>query len=215
MTHRPWSFTKRLVDTMADSSIPPCPLNHSERSAGLHVSTLLRKLHPIEADKAAEEGDLAVMGLLGLAFEDRMERALALLSSQEDWPWYSFRPGEIVSSEGVKCSPDFLLVPKPAFSETQTLRELSCKCTWKSAKGFPQEEGENGFDPKFGYYLDQSMAYGHVLETDGGILVCYFVRANYKEFKPTPEILGVELDWSLQEREENWGQLIAIAAEEE
>lgn len=197
---------------MSDSGIPPAPLNHSERSDGLHLSTLLRKLHPIDPLKKAEEDDLAVMGLLGLAFEDRMERALAVLSKEDDWPWYSFRPGEVVSQEGVKCSPDFLMVPKPAFPDFP-LRELSCKCTWKSATGFPQEEGENAFHPKFDYYTSQSMGYGHVLETDGGILVCYFVRANYKDFKPSPEVLGVELDWSLQERAENWDMLMAIAAE--
>lgn len=210
MLHRPWPLLSRLVATMAESSLPPASLNHSERSEGLHLSTLLRKLHPVK--NPSDDEQLGVYALLGLALEDRMERALALLSSQEDWPYYSFRPGEVVSAEGVKCSPDFLMVPKPAASETHTLRELSCKCTWKSTKGWPVEEGENGYDlGKFGYYLDQSMGYGNVLETDGGILVCYFVRGDYRGY--LPEVLGNELDWSFQERSESWDMLMAIAAE--
>lgn len=212
MIHKPWPYLKRLVDTMSDSSIPAAPLVHGQRTPGLHLSTLLRKLHPIDPKKAAEEDDLAVMGTLGLAFEDRAERALVHLSGQEDWPWFSFRPGEVVSEEGVICSPDILMVPKPAFPDFP-LRELSLKCTWKSAAGWPREEGENGFAPKFGYYLDQSMGYGTPLDTDGGFLVCYFVRADYKSFAPTPEILGNELEWSTQERAETWDQLMAIAAE--
>lgn len=210
MISRPWPLVKRLTTVMADSSILPAPLVHSARTPGLHLSTLLRKLHPIDPKKAAEEDDLAVMGLLGLAFEDRMERALAHLSKQEDWPWHSFRPGEVTSEEGVICSPDFLMIPKRG---DMPLRELSAKCTWKSSKGWPREEGENGFDPKFGYYLDQSMGYGTPLDTEGGFLVCYFVRSDYKVFAPSPEVLGVELEWSLQERGETWLQLMAIAAE--
>lgn len=210
MLHRPWPYLSRLVSVMAESSTPPAQMNHSERTAGLHLSTLLRKLHPVK--NPSDDEQLGVYGLLGLALEDRMERALATLCKQDDWPWYSFRPGEVVSAEGVKCSPDFLMVPKPAFSETHKLMELSCKCTWKSTKGFPVEEGENGFDTtKFGYYLDQSMGYGNVLETEGGILVCYFVRGDYRGY--LPEILAAELEWSLQERLENWDMLMAIAAE--
>lgn len=212
MNHKPWPFVKRLTEAMADSSLPPAPLNHGERSAGLHLSTLLRKLHPIESSKAALDDALSVMGLLGLAFEDRAERALCYLSKQEDWPWVSFRPGEVVSEEGIKCSPDILMVPKPR-AEDQQLRELSLKCTWKSATGWPTEPGENGFDPKFGYYLDQSMGYSTPLDTLGGFLVCYFVRSNYKVFIPSPDVLGVELEWSVQERGETWQQLLAIAAE--
>lgn len=212
MIHRPWPEAARLIAAMADSSIPPAPLVHSERSPGLHLSTLLRKLHPIDAKKAVEEDDLAVMGLLGLAFEDRAERALCYLSKQEDWPWMSFRPGEVVSDEGIKCSPDILMVPKPACAHLP-IRELSLKCTWKSSKGWPREEGENEWDAKFDYYRSQCLGYGTPLDTEGAFLLCYFVRSNYKEFAPSPEVLGVELEWTAQERNETWDLLMAIAAE--
>jgi hypothetical protein len=212
MIHRPWPYLPRLIATMADSSIPPAPLVHGERSDGVHLSQLLRKLHPIDSKRMAEEDNLAVMGMLGLAFEDRAERALHFLSKQEDWPWFSFRPGEVVSDEGNKCSPDILMVPKPTFAHFP-LRELSLKCTWKSSNGFPTEEGENGFDPKFGYYLDQCLGYGTPLDTEGAIIVAYFVRSSYKTSVPSPLILGAELDWTLQERQETWDQLMAIAAE--
>lgn len=211
MIHRPWPFTDRLVAKMADSSTQGTLVHNSQRSGGLHASTLLREIHKRKRSDITED-ELAIYGLLGLAFEDRAERALVQLSKQEDWPWQSFRPGEVVSEEGIICSPDILMVPKPAFSHLP-IRELSLKCTWKSAAGWPREEGENAFAPKFGYYLDQCLGYGTPLDTEGAFIVCYFVRADYKKFAPSPEILGNELDWSVQERNETWDQLIAIAAE--
>jgi hypothetical protein len=195
---------------MADSTLPPALIVHGPRSEGVHVSTLLRKLHPVKSP--LDEDRLAVFGLLGLALEDRMERALQWLAKQDDWPWNSFRPGEVVSDEGVAGSPDFLLVPKPAFAHTHRMQELSCKGTWKSSKGFPfAEEGENAFDPKFAYYVDQCLSYGHILDTEGAVLLVYFVCDRDAHFLPT--FYGVEMDWSLQERSETWDMLMAIAAE--
>jgi hypothetical protein len=206
MLHRPWTFTDQLVARMADSSIQDKAhsLQREPRSEGLHCSTLLHKLHP-HANPLPEE-KLRIFGLLGLAFEDRAELALLTLTEDADWPWEAVRPGE-VHADGIACSPDILLVPK---SGEGAVRELSLKCTWKSCRGLPTaEEGENEFPKSFDYYLDQSMAYSTPLNTDGGVLVVYFVSGDYKP--PLPQVHGWELEWSLQEKEETWDSLLTIA----
>lgn len=207
---------------MSDSSLQDSgsdALRRSVRSSGLHASTLLRQLHPhpnealearmSEEDQAKAKAQLAIYGLLGLAFEDRAERALLSLSKEEDWPWQAFRPGE-VSQDGITCSPDILLVPKV----DGELRELSLKCTWKSCRKLPvHEEGENEFPlDKFGYYLDQAMCYGTPLDTNSAVLFVYFVNGNYTGARQ-PHVHGWELDWSHQERAEVWDQLVNIARE--
>lgn len=208
MIHRPWSYTRRLVDRMADSSLQDVSggvgLVRPPRSEGLHASTLLRKLHPVSKDNGIDEEQLAIYGLLGLAFEDRAELALLSLSKEKDWPWTAFRPGE-VSHDGVACSPDILLVPKV----DGPLRELSLKCTWKSCRNLPtKEEGENEFPlDKFGYYLDQSIGYSTPLDTLGGLLLVYFVCGDYSGAR-MPKVLGWELEWSEQERAETWDAMM-------
>lgn len=201
MIHRPWPYTDRLVAKMADSSLQGTLVHNSQRSDGLHASTLLRQMHKQKRSDITED-ELAVYGLLGLAFEDRAELALMALSTEEDWPWRCFRPGEVEES-GIKCSPDILLVPKVS----GPLRELSLKTTWKSCRKLnTTTEGENEFDlKKWGYYFDQCMTYGTPLDTMGAVLVAYFVAGDYTNMKP--QVHGWELDWSEQERAETWDEL--------
>lgn len=208
MIHRPWKYTQRLVDRMADSSLQDEPgggIRRTPRSEGLHASTLLRRLHPIK-ENDINPTQLAVYGLLGLAFEDRAERALLALSKEEDWPFRAFRPGE-VNYDGVACSPDILLVPK----HTGELRELSLKCTWKSCNKLCLVEGENEFAPhdKFDYYMDQCMTYATPLDTFGSVLLAYFVNGNYTGARQ-PQVLGWELEFSEQERAETWAALMGV-----
>jgi hypothetical protein len=205
MIHRPWTFADRLIAKMADSSIqatlPPRP----PRTPGLHASTILRELHKQKRSDISEE-DLALYGLMGLAFEDRAEIALTVLSSEEDWPWRCFRPGEVTES-GIICSPDILLVPK----RDGAMRELSLKCTWKSCRKLPTDhEGENEFDlKKWGYYFDQCMTYAQPLDTLGSVLLAYFVAGDYSNMKPQAH--GWELDFSEQERAETWDLVVNTA----
>lgn len=211
MIHRPWPYAPRLITRMADSSLQDIAggkgLLRPPRSEGLHASTLLRKLHPVSRDDIDEQ-QLAVYGLLGLAFEDRAELALLSLSKESDWPWMCFRPGE-VTHEGIACSPDILLVPKRA---GEPLRELSLKCTWKSCRKLPVEtEGEDEFDlKKWGYYIDQMQAYSTPLDTLGGVLLAYFVCGDYEGAR-MPQVLGWEMEWTEQERSETWDQLLGVA----
>lgn len=217
MIHRPWPYTARLIARMADSSLLDQGFELSKRpprSPGLHASTLLHKLHPVKKRAAGTEIDedqLALYGLMGLAFEDRAELALLSLSQDGDWPWHCFRPGE-VSCDGIACSPDILLVPKGA-GET---RELSIKVSWSSCRHWPtKEEGEGGFPSgKPQYYLDQCMTYATPLDTLGSVLLAYFVNGDYDNAR-IPQAHGIELDFTEQERAETWSALLGIAEGEE
>jgi hypothetical protein len=182
-----------MADSALDALLPP----RQQRSPGLHCSTLLKMLHPV--DSAITPDELKVYGLLGLAFEDRAERALISLSAEADWPWECVRSGE-VSCDDVACSPDILMYGK----EDGEVQEMSLKATWKSPKDAP--EGE-----KFAYYRDQSLTYGMPLDTLRGVLLVYFVNGEYKKYKrgeqakpPVPRVKGWQMEWSLQERGEMW-----------
>jgi hypothetical protein len=210
MIHRLWPYTKRLVDRMADSSLQDlgiASLTRPPRSEGLHASTLLKMLHPVESNITEEE--LRIYGLLGLAFEDRAELALLSLSRDDDWPWECVRPGEF-EQDGIACSPDILLIPK----EGSHLRELSLKVTWKSTKEAPYGE-------KFQYYVDQCLTYATPLNTMASVLLVYFVNGDYSHIskkgarptKPTPPkplVVGYELDFTPHERAETWQALVAL-----
>lgn len=182
---------------MADSSLDGQLPMREPRSEGTHASTLLKMLHTVESSITAEE--LKVYGLLGLAFEDRAERALISLSNEPDWPWQCERSGE-VECDGVACSPDILMFSK----EDGEVQEMSLKATWKSPRDAP--EGE-----KFSYYRDQSLTYATPLDTLKGVLLVYFVNGVYVKYKrgeqakpPVPLVRGWQMEWSLQERGEMW-----------
>lgn len=209
-----WAYTDRLVARMADSALQdggslltPRP----PRSPGLHASTLLKRLHPVES--SITEQELRIYGLLGLAFEDRAELALLTLSQEPDWPWDCYRPGE-VEADGIACSPDILLVPKG----DGPLMELSLKVTWKSTKEAPD-------GPKFQYYADQSLTYGTPLGTLDGVLLVYFVNGGYEFLQkrvrgaagqpPLPRVLGWQMSWQEQERAETWQALCNLKIDEE
>lgn len=209
MIHRPWPYTQRLVDRMADSSLQDSvvgSLQRPPRSEGLHVSTLLKLLHPVEdRDALITEEQLRVYGLLGLAFEDRAELALLSLAKDADWPFDAFRPGE-VDYDGVAGSPDILLVPK----DGSAFFEISLKCKWKSCFGLPTEtEGQGGFGPKWDYDLSQCMAYGTPLDTLKSVLLVYFVNGNYRGPK-NPQVHAWELEYTPRERAETWSALMNI-----
>lgn len=215
MVHRPWPYTKRLSDRMADSSlldnIDVSNIRRPPRSEGLHASELLRIMHPVKVrggEEPMSEEQLRLFGLLGLAFEDRAELALISLAKEADWPWHPVRPGE-VSADGIAMSPDILLVPKDKTSE---VRELSLKSTWKSCRyaASTEEEGEDGFSSDFDYYLSQCMTYAVPLETRASVLFVYFVCGNWRP--PFPQVHGWELEFSDQEIAENWDALINIAS---
>jgi hypothetical protein len=144
--------------------------------------------------------ELKVYGLLGLAFEDRAERALISLSQEVNtFPRECVRPGE-VECDGIACSPDILMLSR----EDGSVQEMSLKATWKSPKDAPT-------GAKFSYYRDQSLTYATPLDTLKGVLLCYFVNGEYVKYKrgeqakpPVPIVRGWQMEWTLQERGEMW-----------
>jgi hypothetical protein len=210
--HRLWPYTQQLVDRMSNSSLQDvgiASLARLPRSEGLHASTLLKMLHPVES--TITEAELRIYGLLGLAFEDRAELALLSLSQDPDWPWECVRPGEVVK-DGIACSPDILLIPK----ENSHIRELSLKVTWKSTKEAPD-------GPKFQYYVDQCLAYATPLDTMASVLLVYFVNGDYSHMQkqkarpsggkgspPKPLVVGYELAFTPHERAETWQALLGL-----
>jgi hypothetical protein len=217
MIHRPWPYTRRLIDRMADSSLLDAGFELSKRpprSPGLHCSTLLHQLHPRkkQSGEGISEDELRLYGLMGLAFEDRAELALLSLSQDADWPWHCFRTPE-VEQDGIACSPDILLVPKD-LGET---KELSIKVGWDSCKRLPRdEEGEDGFPgapTKWPYRIDQCLAYCTPLDTLSAVLVCFFVNGDY-DGNRVPQVHGWEFEFSEQERSETWQALLGLAEDQ-
>lgn len=210
MIHRPWPYLPRLIELMQDSSLQERslirPSSRAPRSSGVHASDLLKILHPQPKGRETEEDQLRIYGLLGLAFEDRAELALQVLSERKDWPWVCERSDE-VAEDGVACSPDILLAPKNP--KTHQLQELSLKVTWKSCAHTPMhEEGENDFPKNHQYYLDQCLTYARPLGTDSAVLLVYYVCGIWRP--PQPQIHAWDLEFSQQEIAENWQALMTI-----
>ena len=155
-----------------------------------------------------EESQLRLYGVMGYAWEDRVEQALLTLSQDSDWPFNAFRPGE-VTAHGVACSPDILMVPK---NEDDEPFELSIKCKWKSTRGLPlTEEGEDEFPKSWAYEISQCQTYALPLGTARSVLFVYFVNGDYKP--PMPKVHAWELQFSQQEIAECWDALLTIAAD--
>lgn len=206
MTHDSWSYTQRLIARLGDSSLNVVRLPaKQDRSPGLHASDLLKVLHPVESMITEEE--LKLYGILGFAFEDRVERAMISLSDETDFPWTVERSPE-VSHEGIAMTPDLLLFPKDGTAEPV---EMSIKVTWKSST-----EAPDGI--KFQYYNDQCMTYATSLDTLASVLLVYFVNGNYAHqrkggrSKPAvPQIKAWDLSFTPRERSETWQALRQIA----
>lgn len=208
MIHTPWPYTDRLIARLGDSSLNDVAMpvkTRTPRSPGLHASDLLKVLHPVES--TITEDELKIFGILGFAFEDRVERALVSLSSEEDWPWDCVRSDE-VTADGIACSPDILMYPK---DPDDVLQEMSIKATWKSSTDAPD-------GPKFAYYNDQCLTYATPLQTLSSVLLVYFINGNYQHQRkgskgkpPMPQIKGWDVVFSPRERYETWQALRQIA----
>ena len=197
MIHVPWN-TERLLAKMADTELPYHPVAHRPRSQGIHLSDLYHRLHPQKANTISEDG-MTAYRVGGLALEDRMERALIELAKEDGT--FVERPREMVSPEGIICSPDLFFVTD------SHLRIGETKVAWKSCYGLVVDrEGENEFPAKFDIYWTQVSGYGYVAGTTEGRIIVYFVNGDYRA--RTPQLLGWDLSFSHQEQAETWDQLM-------
>jgi hypothetical protein len=197
-------------------------LGHSEgpRSTGLHLSEIygrmMAKRQPHRFDKSKPMNMNRVE--TGLLFENMLERALAE-------KFATVRPGELFSDEGVAMSPDGV---NPALMAGEEY-----KSTWMSSgKGICETvvvEGKS-FDvplPKFEHWFLQMQGYAKWLEVRTFILRVLFINGDYKYNEsvdpetgrrvstPTgPQFKTYCIEFTDQEIEQNWADLMAFAREE-
>jgi len=177
------------------------------RSSGLHLSEIYNDLFACLEPKRYKAGAPVNKALLeaGILFEEMLERAFVLRLQETVG-----RPGELVSEEGVKCSPDLFI-----FDAEDNFRIGEIKLTWKSSRDVPREPGENGFPVKFKKNFVQMMGYCHVARTPYARLISFFVNGQYIPGPPEPELLAWDIEFSTQELRENWAMLINHARDRE
>lgn len=212
MVHKLWPGLDALIPRLGQSLAP--------RSTGLHVSELYGKLHPQPRVPEGKEppfgpADLNLMAMGGFAIERIMERGLAeLMTDHYD---KCARPEEMVSSEGIACSPDLFFYGEHDADDPFDIVIGDIKCKWMSCSKLPIEPGEDEFPPSgFDKHFSQIMAYLHVLSEihdrsyNNGRIIAFFVNGDYmRPFKP--KLRAWDFQWSDQEIEENWSALISIA----
>jgi len=177
------------------------------RSPGLHLSEIYNDLFARLEPKRYKTGAPLNKVLLeaGIIFEEMLERAF-ILRLQEAVG----RPEEIISEEGIKCSPDLFII-----DEAGRFRIGEIKLTWKSSRDVPREPGENGFPVKFKKNFVQMMGYCHVAQTPYARLISFFVNGQYIPGPPEPELLAWDIEFSSQELHENWTMLMNHARDRE
>lgn len=205
-----WPHTDRVAAVMADSSlVAEITEPKGSRTAGNHVSELLRMLHPVE--NGLDREDLNRMATFGLAWEDRVQRAMIYLSTLDDFPFYCVNAPEL-EYEGEYMTPDLLLISK----EDGSMREMSIKLTWRSTKDAPTGK-------KFAYYVDQCMTYATPLKTTSSVLFVGFINGDYahqqkknkgKGLPPVPQIMGWDVTFTEREKWETWETLKAYRREQ-
>lgn len=138
----------------------------------------------------------------GILFESILEEALARKFS-------TYRPGEIVSDEGIYMSPDGVNLEQNCGEEY--------KCTWMSSRaGVTDEDGQPL--EKFVHWFIQMKGYAKWLYVDRFLLRVFFVNGNYNRsgllrdgtIDPDagPCFKTFDIGFSEEEIEENWAMLI-------
>lgn len=183
-------------------------LGHSfgSRTPGLHISQiyggLYEELEPTRFVKGSIPDPLRLEA--GLAFESILEEGLKQRLC-------GGRPGEIVSEEGIICSPDLIV-----FNGSTRVGEI--KLTWMSSREVPREAC-NSFPPKFSKYFCQMLSYCHVLEVSEAQLIGFFINGKYEFIKQRdgssipsgPELLAWNITFTAREIRENWTMLMNYA----
>lgn len=165
------------------------------RSAGTHISTVYNDLYQRLEPKRFTGGKPDPVRLeAGLSFENMIEQEMAKRLS-------AFRPGEIVTPEGIIMSPDLILLNGHA-------RVGELKLTWLSMKEMPTAP-TNGVPPKFEKYLTQLKAYCHGMSVREARLIVYFVNGDYRPMMPC--LKAYDIEFTQRELDENWTMLMRHA----
>jgi hypothetical protein len=157
------------------------------RSPGLHASDIYGDLYQqLEPNRYKKDQPLnAPLMALGTAWEKHLEYLLLINGAKV------YRPGELMSSDGIAFSPDLIM-----FNGHTRVGEI--KLSSMSAESMPVEE-TNNLPPKFDKYLAQMKLYAYWLELRHGWLAMLSI------YRPhLPELRCFNLEWSERELQENW-----------
>ena len=157
------------------------------RSSGLHMSQIYGSLYEaLEPERFKGDEPNPLMLALGTAWEQYFERQLDRAKS------HIFRPGELISPEGIAYSPDGVI-------ENGHLTMVEYKLTWMSSNA-------DIADSKFDKYRTQMLSYAYQLETSHARLYVLFVNGNYKP--PSPMLKAWNFEFSVRELNDNWTMLM-------
>lgn len=181
-----------VVDLIYESAPETLPL--LDRSAGLHISTLIHELCVSLGHYKPRDGEPNMsMFELGNDFE-----WAAIARAQADDPERYYKPGELELDE-LAGTPDLFDVVEKAVWEF--------KCTYMSAKHGPGSQ-------KFWKYERQMMAYCHMAGWVKSVLRVRFINGLWNFGQPGwgPIDLGWRYTWEPSELESNWKMLKQQAA---
>lgn len=165
------------------------------RSPGVHASDIYNKLYQQLEPTRFVEGSKpnALKMAMGLAWEQYFE---ALLVRQG---YKVFRPGELMSAEGIAYSPDGLL-------ENGIDRIIEYKLTYMSSR-------QDITHPKFAKWLTQVMFYADCLDLRFARFYVLHVNGDYGASRD-PELKMTDVEFSRQELKENRQMLLNLAKHE-
>lgn len=170
-------------------------MNDPNRGSGLHASDiygdLYKKLEPERYDIRNKDGSESkppdLLMALGLAWEQYLEKALKANGVLCD------RPGELESEEGVKYSPDLLLV-----NGEDRIGEI--KLTSLSTNVGPTHK-------KFAKYLTQGMAYAYWANIPRLRYFVLHIHGNHKGAK-FPKMNVWDVNFTARELRDNYRMLM-------
>jgi hypothetical protein len=168
------------------------------RSTGVHASDiygdLYKRLYPKRYD-FGDEPPNGVLMALGTAWEVQLEKLLVLNGVQ------AYRPGEMISPNGVAYSPDLIV-----FNSHVRVGEI--KLTSMSIDDIPIGPA-NGLNPKFDKYLDQMRLYAYWLELRHGWLAIVSIRQPW-----APVFRALDLEFSVRELDDCHKKMMSHARHE-
>ena len=162
------------------------------RSPGLHMSqiysSLFEKLEPSRYKSGGAINPL--MAAVGTAWEKHLEYLMGKAGIQV------FRPGELVTSEGIAYSPDGLLDNQTRLAEYKV-------AWWMSSTDMPRTP-TSSFPPKLSKYVCQMQSYARSLELSAARLYVLFIQGRGKD----PELLVYDIAFTARELQDNWDAMM-------
>lgn len=206
---------------MISAQLPPITLrdlvaanpDSVNRSPGLHVTQVIyqgimpsvdpAKFGP-DAKRNFTEANTENWQEAGFLWEEALSGIFAARAlSQSGDGVTRFRPGEIVSPEGIIGSPDALVYGLTDFPDVPAAVLEEYKCTWKSAKNFDL------YDKRYLGWLIQIRCYCCLAGTTEARLYVLHINGGYDGY--IPEVAGWRLQFTPAELADQWRQIVNTA----